>query len=226
MLSHAEFQSVERGRKHRLPTHLGRSGALVTCLLLGGGVLAACSSSPHKGGSSTTETSAPKSTATVPKGSIPQNTTTTVPKASASKGTTCTKSQLVIVEASGGFNGKYNTGVFAVTNDSGIRCSLTGYPNFGVFGSLGPLTIQQTNGSVAGAPSLVQTTVTLAPHGGQASFAATWNSTSKTEACPDGLGVTITLPGVTGSFTLKNTFVNACGGAINVSPMQPNVVSL
>ena len=212
-------------RRHGVP---GRAAVVGVSLLLGAGVLAGCSSSPSKSASSTTTkpSAPPANTATVPKGSIPKDTTTTVPKPGIVAGAPCQKSQLSVTEASGGVSGGNSNAVFAVSNDSGTRCTLSGYPVIAVYGSLGPLAIHLTDGSVAGGSTLIQTVASLAPHGGQASFAASWNTMATNEACPDGIGAIITLPGMTAGFTLKNTFITACGGDINVSPMQPNVVTL
>lgn len=219
---------VDRADHVRSHSALRHAAMMGVTLLLGAGVLAGCSSSPNKNANSTTTkpSAPPAGTATVPKGSIPKNTTTTLPKPGEATGAACQKDQLSVTQASSGLSGGNNVAVFAISNDSGTRCTLTGYPVLGVFGSLGPLTIHLTDGSVAGGPNLVQTVVSLAPHGGQASFGASWNSTSTTVACPAGMGAVITLPGIAAGFTLKDTFITACGGAVNVSPIQPNVVTL
>jgi hypothetical protein len=223
-------------RAGRAPTQSDRRArrritTLAVCLLLGAAVLAGCSSSPKKGvgassNSGKTTTSAPPGP-TVPPGSVPVDTTTTLPQAGGASAATCKKSQLAIAQVARGITAGDDTAVYAVSNTSGTRCTLSGYPTLSVFGSLGPLTTNVTNGGVAGGSKLTQSVVSLASHGGQASFAASWNptATAAEPSCPDGQGVVITLPGVTGGFTI-NAFITACGGDINVSPMQPNVVTV
>jgi len=219
--------------------HFRRFGAFSASLLVGAAALAACSSSPKlpssshststsstKGtnGKSTTGTSAPKSKVTVPPGSTLPDTTTTVPVAGAPVGPTCTKSQLEVTQVGQQQNGTMDVGVYDVTNSSKSRCSLSGYPTLLLIGSLGPLKTNVTDGGVAGQPVLPVTAVTLSPKGGQASFFVSWTPrTSPTQAsCPDGNSAQVTLPSVSGTLTLT-TFITACGGNLNVSPLRPNV---
>jgi Protein of unknown function (DUF4232) len=116
-----------------------------------------------------------------------------------------------------------DTGVFAVTNSSSNRCSLSGYPQLVLVGSLGPLPIKTVEGGVAGASQLTTAVVSLAPHGGQASFATSWAFPTNGQNCPDGTGVAITLPGQSAAINVA-TDITACNGTINVSPVQPNVI--
>jgi hypothetical protein len=207
-----------RSRRHK---------AVAACatLLLGTAVLAACSGSPSKGASGVTRTTINTTTKTtgLPEGSIPSSTTTTLPTAGTASGATCTKKQVVITVVDRGITKTSDTAVFAVTNSSSSRCSLTGYPNVVLVGTLGPLAVKTVDGSVAGATQLATTVASLAPRGGQASFAASWTFPTNGANCPDGTGAAITLPGVTGADNVA-TDITACGGAINVSPIQPNVI--
>jgi hypothetical protein len=185
--------------------------------------LSACSggTTPHSSTTTTTHHKAPAS-GTVPLGSIPVNTTTTAPVPGASAGAACVHSQLRVAQVSSSLYKQSNIGVFAVTNSSKTRCSLNGYPTLGLFGSKGPLPSKVTDGAVVGVSALAQSLVTLAP-GGQASFALSWTSTSTTASCPVGTGAVITLPQVTGRYTVP-TIIRACGGLLNISAVQPNVV--
>jgi len=226
-------------------SHVRHPAVIAAALLFSAGVLAGCSSSPHhpssqsKGTTSTgsSQSSVPSSsvpsgkgsktqnTGTLPNGSIPSNTTTTVPLTGAAVGPTCQHSQLSVSMPSRGTYKTWDVGVFDVTNTSGSRCSLDGYPSLLIFGSLGPLANTIVQGNVAGDAQLTQGAASLSPHGGQATFAASWTyPTPGGKPCPDGTGVDVTLPGVTGTNTVS-TDITACGGTINVSPMQPNVVT-
>jgi hypothetical protein len=156
---------------------------------------------------------------------LPLNTTTTVPLAAAAAGPVCKKSQLSIAQSAGTIGATAYVAGFAITNTSNTRCSLNGFPAMLIVGKLGPLATHVTNGSVAGQKAYTATTVSLAPKVGVASFLASWNPISSAAApsCPDGTGIVITLPGVTGGITAQSTVV-ACGGGVNVSPIQPNIV--
>jgi hypothetical protein len=188
--------------------------------MFGAGLLAACSSSPgHKAAA---KSGANNQEVGVPPGSIPKDTTTTRPQAGAAVGQVCTKAQLGIAPSAADIDGADDVAVFTITNNSSNRCSLNGYPTVLIIGSLGPLATHQTNGGVAGASKLSQQDVTLAPHGGQASIEASW-SPNAGGSCPVGETMDITLPGVTGGISVTS-FVKACGGLINVSAVQPNVV--
>ncbi len=207
-----------RSRRHRRT-------ALCATLLVSVAALSACSSSPSKHGAvaSTTIPQGTTRTTGIPKGSIPSTTTTTLPKAGAATGATCKKSQVTIAMVSRGVDKAVDVGVFAVTNTSSSRCSLTGYPQLVLSGSLGPLPVKTVDGNVAGAAQLTATLVSLAPHGGQASFATSWAYPTNGAACPDGIAVAITLPGQPTAINYA-TPITACNGAINVSPVQPNVI--
>lgn len=199
---------------------------VLACGLLAATTLAACSirSQPAKQSSTSNSqgNNAKHAEATVPPGSVPLDTTTTLPKANEATGVPCTHGQVNVTQISSGISQSLDVGVFAVTNASKTRCSLDGFPTFLVFGKLGPLPSNVTQGNVAGTTGLTAATVTLAPKG-QASFAVSWNPISSTGGCPDGTGAIIGLPGVTGTYTVP-TIINACGGALNVSPIQPNVI--
>jgi hypothetical protein len=200
--------------------------AVLACGLLAATTLAACSVRSQPGKKSTTSNSqgnlGKHAEGTVPPGSVPLDTTTTIPTAGQASGPVCTHGQLDITQISSGVFQSLDVGVFAALNISKSRCSLNGFPTFLVFGTDGPLPSNITEGNVAGTTGLTQTTVTLAPKG-QASFAVSWNPNSSTASCPDGTGAIIGLPGVTGTYTV-DTIITACGGALNVSPMQPNVI--
>jgi hypothetical protein len=206
-----------------------RAAALIVCVVGISTALAACSVKNNPGSPAKTKTqnsqggTSAKQEGTVPQGSIPVNTTTTLPKAGATLGATCTYGQLAITQVSSGVYKTSDVGVFGISNVSKTRCSLTGFPTMVVFGRLGPFQGQVTQGNVAGVGTLGQGAVTLSPDGGQASFAVSWTPVSTTESCPDGTGVIITLPGITKGYTVS-TILNACGGMLNVSPVQPNVI--
>jgi hypothetical protein len=101
-----------------------------------------------------------------------------------------------------------------------------GYPTVLILGRLGPLPTHVTDGGVAGQKAYPANQVTLAPRIGQATFLMSWMPTPSAAAptCADGLEVDVTPPGVTGGIT-ASSIVTACGGAVNVSPMQPNVIA-
>jgi hypothetical protein len=209
--------------------HSGRTSrtvAVLACGLLAATVLSACSIKSQPTNKSTTSNSQGHNSAkvegTVPPGSVPIDTTTTLPKAEQAAGAACTHGQVNITQVSSGIYQSMDVGVFAVTNVSNTRCSLNGFPTFLVFGHDGPLPSNVTQGNVAGTSGLTQATVTLAPKG-QASFAVSWNPNSSTGNCPDGTGAIIGLPGITSTYTVQ-TIITACGGTLNVSPIQPNVI--
>jgi hypothetical protein len=201
-------------------SHIRRVLTFSLTVMFGAGLLAACSSSPgHKAAANS---AANNQEAGVPPGSIPKDTTTTRPQAGAEVGAVCKKAQLGIAQSAADIHGTDDLAVYTITNNSSSRCSLNGYPALLIVGSLGPLATNVTNGGVAGASKLSQHDVTLAPHGGQASIETSWSPTAP-GSCPVGEILDITLPGVTGGISVTS-FVKACGGLINVSAVQPNVV--
>ncbi|HEX3794258.1 MAG TPA: hypothetical protein VHV57_07135 [Acidimicrobiales bacterium] len=232
---------------------LRRPATIAAGLLIAATALTACSGSfyHHAAASSSTTTTAPATTTStskpgktktpatsttptssgvdsqgsIPAGSIPLNTTTTTEVPAAQAGPTCTKSQLSITQSGGNITATGYFAQFTIHNTSKSRCSLNGYATPLIIGKLGPLPTTPTNGSVSGQKPLAVSTVSLAPRVGTASFLMSWNpiSTPAAPSCPDGTEIEFTLPNVKGGITALAT-VNACGGGVNMSPIQPNVV--
>lgn len=185
----------------------------------------ATSTTTSSGPSSTPTSSGTGSTESLPQGSVPINTTTTAPLSAANAGPTCTKAQLSIAQSGGNITATGYVAQFTLTNTSSSRCSLNGYPVPIIIGALGPLATHPTNNGVSGQKAYAVSTVSLSPKGGAASFLMSWNPISSPAAssCPDGTEIEFTLPNVKGGLTAQST-VKACGGNVNLSPLQPNVV--
>jgi Protein of unknown function (DUF4232) len=131
---------------------------------------------------------------------------------------TCTRNQLGV--RPNGIDGAAGTihGAWVFTNLSRRACTLHGYPGMQLYGRAGrpiPTTVRRTlrPGS---------TRVTLAP-GGSATFFSRYNDVpSGTGQCPTSEVAQITSPNAVASLFIPAR-LQACGGIVNVSAVEPGV---
>jgi Protein of unknown function (DUF4232) len=107
---------------------------------------------------------------------------------------------------------------------------LNGYADMQLISPKGdnlPTSVQQGGSGIPSSLSQ-QAAVNLAPSGGQASFMAYWVAvpSSSQPNCPVASSANITVPGSKVPVKVTKAEFNACGGVIQVSPFQPNVISL
>lgn len=135
----------------------------------------------------------------------------------------CKAADLTAVPASSTVRGASQVAVVAFDNTGGRQCTITGYVEVTLLGPGGEKLTATVNHGGDGIPAEVmgETTVTVEP-GAKASMVMAWNPI--TGSCLDVRSFDLTLPGDTKAVNLKSS-VSVCGGAINISPVQPGLVS-
>lgn len=214
-------------RSHRRHVRWVVIGVIVAAIVAGGIVVALVA-----GGGSDDEQASTSTATTTEAGpgptSGPDTTATTEGKPTPSTtvgkpGGPCKAADVTAVPASSTVRGASQVAVVVLDNTGGRQCTITGYVGVALLGPGGEQLTATVNHGGEGIPAGVmgEATVTVEP-GAQASFVMAWNPI--TGSCLDVRSFDLTLPGDTKVVRLKSS-VNVCGGAINISPVQPGLVS-
>jgi len=188
---------------------------VVVALVAGGVVLLT--------GGSDDSTATPPTSPTTKPGSATVPTTSPVNDAKPVNGGVCSAEQVIGAQAGSGLSGTNQIAVFTITNNSTNPCTLSGSPTLALVDADGnalPTTVTEGGGAVPA--DLTLQAVNLDP-GAQASFVVTWAPVGN--GCENASSVKVTLPNSKGTVKIDASNTVCAAGAVNVSPIQPGVVS-
>lgn len=152
--------------------------------------------------------------------------TTVAPTTNGAKplaGGVCSGDQLAGTQVSSGLSGSNQVAVFAFSNQSKTRCTVNGAAAVTLLDASGKkVPSSTTTGGGAVPTNLTPQDVSIDP-GAQASLVLTWVPIGS--GCSQVRTIEFTMPESKGAVKVDTQF-NACNsGALNISPMQPGVVS-
>jgi hypothetical protein len=215
----------ERRRSHRRRAAWIVVAAVVVLAIVVGGIVVLASGGDDDDGkqASTTGTTQAGPSDTTDPGTTATTRAETPAKTAGPPGGPCKAADVTPAPGGSTVRGNYQVMVVALENTGGRQCTMDGFPELALLGPGGDAlqaTVTQGGGGVR--PELTQQAVTVDP-GARASFVMAWDPV--TGSCLDVRSFEITLPGDSKAAKLESSVSVCGGGTVNVSPIQPGVVS-